>query len=290
MAEPYLGNAKNTTEVIRKYDFAFQKRFGQNFLIDTHVIDKIVSGAEITKDDCVLEIGPGIGTLTQYLADKARHVIVVEIDKSLIPVLHDTLKDWNNIEIINDDIMKVDIKKLAEEKNDGRPIKVVANLPYYITTPIIMKLLENDIPVSSVTVMIQKEVADRMRALPGSKDYGALTLSVNYYAGTSIVANVPCNCFIPRPKVDSTVIRLDKLEEPKVKVKDRKLMFELIRASFNQRRKTFANGVKNAGNLDFKRDEIEEALLKCGLPETIRGEKMSIDDFAKVSDLLTEKR
>ena len=290
MAEPYLGNTKNTTEVIRKYDFAFQKRFGQNFLIDTHVIDKIVSGAEITKDDCVLEIGPGIGTLTQYLADKARHVIVVEIDKSLIPVLHDTLKDWNNIEIINDDIMKVDIKKLAEERNGGRPIKVVANLPYYITTPIIMKLLENDIPVSSVTVMIQKEVADRMRALPGSKDYGALTLSVNYYAGTSIVANVPCNCFIPRPKVDSTVIRLDKLEEPKVKVKDRKLMFELIRASFNQRRKTFANGVKNAGNLDFKRDEIEEALLKCGLPETIRGEKMSIDDFAKVSDLLTEKR
>ena len=289
MAEPYLGNAKNTTEVIRKYDFAFQKRFGQNFLIDTHVIDKIVSGAEITKDDCVLEIGPGIGTLTQYLADKARHVIVVEIDKSLIPVLHDTLKDWDNIEIINDDIMKVDIKKLAEERNGGRPIKVVANLPYYITTPIIMKLLENDIPVISVTVMIQKEVADRMRALPGTKDYGALTLSVNYFADTFIVANVPCSCFIPRPKVDSTVIRLDKFEEPKIKVKDSRLMFDLIRASFNQRRKTFVNGIKNAGNLDFKREEIEEALLKCGIPKTIRGEKMSIDDFAKISDLLTEK-
>ena len=288
MAEPYLGNAKNTTEVIRKYDFVFRKRFGQNFLIDSHVIEKIVSGAEITKDDCVLEIGPGIGTMTQYLADKARHVIAVEIDNALIPVLHDTLKDWDNIEIINDDIMKVDIKKLAEEKNGGKPVKVVANLPYYITTPIIMKLLENDIPVSSVTVMIQKEVADRMRALPGSKDYGALTLSVNYYADTSIVANVPCNCFIPRPKVDSTVIRLDKLEEPRVKVKDRKLMFELIRASFNQRRKTFANGIKNAGNSDFKREEVEEALIKCDLSPSIRGEKMSIDDFAKVSDLLTE--
>lgn len=290
MAEPYLGNAKNTTEVIRKYDFVFQKRFGQNFLIDTHVIEKIVSGAEITEDDCVLEIGPGIGTMTQYLAEKARDVIVVEIDKELIPVLHDTLKEWDNIKIINDDILKVDIKKLAEEKNEGRPIKVVANLPYYITTPIIMKLLENDIPVSSLTVMIQKEVADRMRALPGSKDYGALTLSVNYYADTSIIANVPANCFMPRPKVDSTVIRLDKLEEPRVKVKNSKLMFELIRASFNQRRKTFANGIKNAGNLNFKREEVEEALLKCGLSETIRGEKMSIDDFAGVSDLLTEKK
>jgi len=290
MAEPYLGNAKNTIEVIRKYDFVFQKRFGQNFLIDPHVIKKIVSGAEITEDDCVLEIGPGIGTMTQYLAEKARDVIVVEIDKELIPVLHDTLKEWDNIKIINDDILKVDIKKLAEEKNEGRPIKVVANLPYYITTPIIMKLLENDIPVSSLTVMIQKEVADRMRALPGSKDYGALTLSVNYYADTSIIANVPANCFMPRPKVDSTVIRLDKLEEPRVKVKNSKLMFELIRASFNQRRKTFANGIKNAGNLNFKREEVEEALLKCGLSETIRGEKMSIDDFAGVSDLLTEKK
>jgi len=289
MAEPYLGNAKNTIEVIRKYDFVFQKRFGQNFLIDPHVIKKIVSGAEITEDDCVLEIGPGIGTMTQYLAEKARDVIVVEIDKELIPVLHDTLKEWDNIKIINDDILKVDIKKLAEEKNEGRPIKVVANLPYYITTPIIMKLLENDIPVSSLTVMIQKEVADRMRALPGSKDYGALTLSVNYYADTSIIANVPANCFMPRPKVDSTVIRLDKLEEPKVEVKDRKLMFELIRASFNQRRKTFVNGIKNAGNLDFKKEEIEDALLKCGLAETIRGEKMSIEDFAKIADLLTEK-
>ena len=290
MAEPYLGNAKNTTEVIRKYDFAFQKRFGQNFLIDSHVIEKIVSGAEITEDDCVLEIGPGIGTLTQYLAAKARHVIVVEIDKALIPVLRDTLKEWDNVEIINDDILKVDIKKLAEEKNGGRPVTVVANLPYYITTPIIMKLLENDIPVSSLTVMIQKEVAERMRALPGSKDYGALTLSVNYYADTSIVANVPCNCFIPRPKVDSTVIRLDKLEEPRIKVKDKKLMFDLIRASFNQRRKTFANGVKNAGNLDFTREEVEEVLSECGIPVSVRGEKMSIEDFARVSDLLAERK
>ena len=286
MAEPYLGNAKNTMEIIRKYEFVFQKRFGQNFLIDPHVIEKILSSADIKEDDCVIEIGPGIGTLTQYLGKYAGKVIAVEIDKKLMPVLNDTLKDWDNIEIINDDIMNIDLKRLAEEKNGGRPFKVVANLPYYITTPVIMRLLEEDIPVESITVMIQKEVADRMKAGPGSKDYGALSLAVSYYAEAETTANVPCNCFIPRPKVDSVVIHLQKYKTPPVNVKDPDLMFRLIRASFNQRRKTLANGIKNAEYLSCSREEAEEALIKCGFNPQIRGEQLSLADFAKLSDML----
>ena len=286
MAEPYLGNAKNTMEIIRKYEFVFQKRFGQNFLIDSHVIEKILSSSDIKEDDCVIEIGPGIGTLTQYLGKYAGKVIAVEIDKKLLPVLNDTLRDWNNIEIINDDIMNIDLKRLAEEKNEGRPFKVVANLPYYITTPVIMRLLEENIPVESITVMIQKEVADRMKAGPGSKDYGALSLAVSYYAEAETTANVPCNCFIPRPKVDSVVIHLQKYKTPPVNVEDPDLMFRLIRASFNQRRKTLANGIKNAQYLSYSREEVEEALIKCGLDTQIRGEQLSLTDFAKLSDIL----
>ena len=286
MAEPYLGNAKNTMEIIRKYEFVFQKRFGQNFLIDSHVIEKILSSSDIKEDDCVIEIGPGIGTLTQYLGKYAGKVIAVEIDKKLLPVLNDTLRDWNNIEIINDDIMNIDLKRLAEEKTEGRPFKVVANLPYYITTPVIMRLLEEDIPVESITVMIQKEVADRMKAGPGSKDYGALSLAVSYYAEAETTANVPCNCFIPRPKVDSVVIHLQKYKTPPVNVEDPDLMFRLIRASFNQRRKTLANGIKNAQYLSYSREEVEEALIKCGLDTQIRGEQLSLTDFAKLSDIL----
>ena len=240
MAVPYLGNSKNTIEVLQKYDFVFQKKFGQNFLIDSHVLDKIVSAAGITKDDFVLEIGPGIGTMTQYLAASARKVFAVEIDKALIPILEDTLKEFDNVQVINQDILKVDIKKLAEEHNDGKPIKVVANLPYYIT-PIIMGLFESEVPIDSITVMVQKEVADRMKVGPGTKDYGALSLAVQYYAEPYIVANVPPNCFMPRPKVGSAVIRLTRHEKPPVEVADEKLMFRLIRASFNQRRKTLAN-------------------------------------------------
>ena len=287
MAEPYLGNAKNTMEIIRKYDFVFQKRFGQNFLIDPHVIEKIITSADINSDDCVVEIGPGIGTLTQYLGKYAGKVIAVEIDKKLIPVLQDTLKEWDNIEIINDDIMDIDLKKLAEEKNGGRPFKVVANLPYYITTPVIMRLLEEDIPVESITVMIQKEVAERMKAGPGSKDYGALSLAVSYYAEAETAANVPRNCFIPRPNVDSTVIHLQKYKTPPVSVKDPGLMFRLIRASFNQRRKTLANGIKNAEYLSFTREEAENALLACGLNLQVRGEQLGLSDFAKLSDVLS---
>ena len=245
MARPYLGNPKYTIEVLQKYDFVFQKRFGQNFLIDSHVLEKIMDASQITKEDFVLEIGPGIGTMTQYLAEAAREVAAVEIDHSLIPILKDTLKDWDNVTIINDDILKVDIRKLALEKNDGKPVKVVANLPYYITTPIIMGLFENQVPISSITVMVQKEVADRMQVGPGTKDYGALSLAVQYYARPEIVANVPPNCFMPRPKVGSAVIRLEKYENPPVQVEDEKLMFRIIRASFNQRRKTLVNSLKN---------------------------------------------
>ena len=245
MARPYLGDPKRTIEVLQKYNFAFQKRFGQNFLIDTHVLEKIIASAEITKDDFVLEIGPGIGTMTQYLAEAAREVAAVEIDKTLIPILQNTLKEWNNVTVINNDILKVDIRQLALEKNQGRPIKVVANLPYYITTPIIMGLFENQVPIESITIMVQKEVADRMQVGPGTKDYGALSLAVQYYARPEIVANVPPNCFMPRPKVGSAVIRLERYEQPPVQVKDEKLMFRLIRASFNQRRKTLVNGLKN---------------------------------------------
>ena len=285
MAVPYLGNSKNTIEVLQKYDFVFQKKFGQNFLIDSHVLDKIVSAAGITKDDFVLEIGPGIGTMTQYLAASARKVFAVEIDKALIPILEDTLKEFDNVQVINQDILKVDIKKLAEEHNDGKPIKVVANLPYYITTPIIMGLFESQVPIDSITVMVQKEVADRMKVGPGTKDYGALSLAVQYYAEPYIVANVPPNCFMPRPKVGSAVIRLTRHEKPPVEVVDEKLMFRLIRASFNQRRKTLANGLKNSQELQFTKEQVEQAITECGLPLNIRGEALTLEQFAALADI-----
>ena len=284
MTRPYLGNPKYTIEVLQKYNFAFQKRFGQNFLIDTHVLEKIIASAEITKDDFVLEIGPGIGTMTQYLAEAAREVAAVEIDNTLIPILKDTLKDWDNVTVINDDILKVDIRKLALEKNKGCPIKVVANLPYYITTPIIMGLFENQVPIDSITIMVQKEVADRMQVGPGTKDYGALSLAVQYYARPEIVANVPPNCFMPRPKVGSAVIRLERYEKPPVQVKDEKLMFRLIRASFNQRRKTLSNSLKNSQELPYSREEVEAAITECGLPLNIRGEALTLEQFARLSD------
>ncbi|MDY3999306.1 MAG: 16S rRNA (adenine(1518)-N(6)/adenine(1519)-N(6))-dimethyltransferase RsmA [Blautia sp.] len=284
MTRPYLGNPKYTIEVLQKYDFIFQKRFGQNFLIDTHVLDKIISASGITKDDFVLEIGPGIGTMTQYLAEAAREVTAVEIDDALIPILKDTLKDWDNVSIIHGDILKTDIRQLAMEKNEGRPIKVVANLPYYITTPIIMGLFENQVPIDSITIMVQKEVADRMQVGPGTKDYGALSLAVQYYAKPEIVANVPPNCFMPRPKVGSAVIRLTRHDNPPVDVTDEKLMFRLIRASFNQRRKTLANGLKNSQELNYSKEQIESAIQKCGLPLNIRGEALTLKQFAELSN------
>ena len=264
MKEPTLGNPQNTIAVLQKYHFVFQKKFGQNFLIDTHVLDKIIRAAEIGSNDCVLEIGPGIGTMTQYLACAAKKVIAVEIDRALIPILEDTLDGFDNVRVINEDVLKVDIAELAEKENGGKPIKVVANLPYYITTPIIMGLFENHVPLKSITVMVQKEVADRMQVGPGTKDYGALSLAVQYYAKPYIVANVPPNCFMPRPKVGSAVIRLERYEEPPVAVKDEKLMFRIIRASFNQRRKTLVNGLKNSPELDYTKEEIEEAVEKTG--------------------------
>ena len=284
MARPYLGNPKYTIEVLQKYDFVFQKRFGQNFLIDSHVLEKIMDASQITKEDFVLEIGPGMGTMTQYLAEAAREVAAVEIDHSLIPILKDTLKDWDNVTIINDDILKVDIRKLALEKNDGKPVKVVANLPYYITTPIIMGLFENQVPISSITVMVQKEVADRMQVGPGTKDYGALSLAVQYYARPEIVANVPPNCFMPRPKVGSAVIRLEKYENPPVQVEDEKLMFRIIRASFNQRRKTLVNSLKNSNELSYSKEEIESVLEKIGIPLNIRGEALTLEQFADIAN------
>lgn len=284
MTRPYLGNPKYTIEVLQKYNFAFQKRFGQNFLIDTHVLEKIIASANITKDDFVLEIGPGIGTMTQYLAEAAREVAAVEIDNTLIPILADTLKDWDNVTVINNDVLKVDLRQLAIEKNGGRPIKVVANLPYYITTPIIMGLFENQVPIDSITIMVQKEVADRMQVGPGTKDYGALSLAVQYYAKPQIVANVPPNCFMPRPKVGSAVIRLEKYEQPPVQVKDEKLMFRIIRASFNQRRKTLVNGLKNSQELSFTKEEIEKALTVCGLSLNVRGEALTLEQFAELAN------
>lgn len=284
MTRPYLGNPKYTIEVLQKYNFAFQKRFGQNFLIDTHVLEKIIASANITKDDFVLEIGPGIGTMTQYLAEAAREVAAVEIDNTLIPILADTLKDWDNVTVINNDVLKVDLRQLAIEKNGGRPIKVVANLPYYITTPIIMGLFENKVPIDSITIMVQKEVADRMQVGPGTKDYGALSLAVQYYAKPQIVANVPPNCFMPRPKVGSAVIRLEKYEQPPVQVKDEKLMFRIIRASFNQRRKTLVNGLKNSQELSFTKEEIEKALTVCGLSLNVRGEALTLVQFAELAN------
>lgn len=284
--EPYLGNPQATIAVLNKYGFTFQKKFGQNFLIDPHVLDKIIRAAEITEDDFVLEIGPGMGTMTQYLAYAAREVYAVEIDKSLIPILEDTLSDYDNVTVINEDILKVDIAKLAEEKNGGRPIKVVANLPYYITTPIIMGLFESHVPVSSITVMVQKEVAMRMQAGPGTKDYGALSLAVQFYAEPYIAANVPPNCFIPRPNVGSAVIRLKTYEQPQIQVKDEAFLFALIRASFNQRRKTLVNSLKNASDLKLEKEQVLEALRTMGLSETVRGEALTLEQFASLSDLL----
>ena len=285
-----LGNPKNTIEIIQKYEFMFQKKFGQNFLIDTHVLEKIISAAGITKNDCVLEIGPGIGTMTQYLAENAGHVVAVEIDRNLIPILKETLADYDNVTVINEDILRVDIKALAEEYNGGKPIKVVANLPYYITTPIIMGLFESGVPIDNITVMVQKEVADRMKEGPGSKDYGALSLAVQYYAEPEIVANVPPNCFIPRPSVGSAVIRLTRHKEMPVEVKDPVLMFKIIRASFNQRRKTLQNGLGNAPELPYTKEQIAAAIAEMGLTPTIRGEALSLAQFAQLSDILGEMK
>lgn len=281
-----LGNPKNTIEIIQKYEFIFQKKFGQNFLVDPHVLEKIIDAAGVTKEDCVLEIGPGIGTMTQYLAESAGHVVAVEIDRNLIPILKETLAGYDNVTVINEDILKVDIKSIAEEYNEGRPIKVVANLPYYITTPIIMNLLEGNVPIDNITVMVQKEVADRMQEGPGSKDYGALSLAVQYYSQPEIVANVPPNCFIPRPKVGSAVIRLTKHKERPVEVKDPELMFKLIRASFNQRRKTLQNGLNNSPELPFSKEQVAAAIEELGLPAAVRGEALTLAQFAALSDLL----
>ena len=284
-----LGNPKNTIEVIQKYDFDFQKKFGQNFLIDERVLEKIISAAEVNKDDFVLEIGPGIGTMTQYLAENAREVMAVEIDKNLIPILSDTLKNYSNVTVINEDILKLDICKLAEEKNQGKPIKVVANLPYYITTPIIMGLFESHVPIDSITIMVQKEVAERMQEGPGSKEYGALSLAVQYYARPEIVANVPPNCFMPRPNVGSAVIRLTRHEKPPVEVEDEKLMFRIIRASFNQRRKTLANGLNNSPEIHLPKEVIQESIVSLGVPENIRGEALSLEQFAELSNEIGQR-
>ena len=283
-----LGNPKETIEIIQKYQFVFQKKFGQNFLIDPHVLDKIITAAGIGPEDCVLEIGPGIGTMTQYLAEHARQVIAVEIDANLIPILGETLKDYSNVTVINDDILKVDINRLVDEHNGGKPIKVVANLPYYITTPIIMGLFESGVPIDNITVMVQKEVADRMQVGPGSKDYGALSLAVQYYASPYIVANVPPNCFIPRPNVGSAVIRLTRYKEPPVRVTDLALMFRLIRASFNQRRKTLQNGLNNSPELAYTKENIAEAIAGLGLPASVRGEALTLEQFAALANYFTE--
>ena len=288
--EPTLGNPQNTIAVLQKYHFNFQKKFGQNFLIDTHVLEKIIRCAEITKEDFVLEIGPGIGTMTQYLACAAKKVAAIEIDRTLIPILEDTLDGYDNVTVINDDVLKVDIAELARRENDGKPIKVVANLPYYITTPIIMGLFESQVPLQSVTVMIQKEVAQRMQALPGTKDYGALSLAVQYYAKPEIVANVPPNCFMPRPKVGSAVIKLTRYEKPPVDVKDEGLMFRLIRASFNQRRKTLVNGIRNSGDFSLSKEEIEDVFNRCDLPLNIRGEALTLEQFAMLANCIYDEK
>ena len=283
-----LSNFKNTQEIIKKHNFSIQKKYGQNFLIDEHVLNKIISAAELTEDDYVIEIGPGIGTMTERMAPECRHVTAIEIDKELIPILSETLSGFDNVDIINEDVLKVDLNKLIAERNDNKPVKVVANLPYYITTPIIMSLLENKIPIDTITVMVQKEVADRMMVGPGTKDYGALSLAVQYYAKPYIVANVPMNCFIPRPNVASAVIRLTCHKEPPVTVKDEKLMFNLIRASFNQRRKTLINGISNFSGLSFTKEQVAMALNSIGLNENIRGEALDLEKFAKLSDALLE--
>lgn len=288
-----LGQPQNTIAILKKYDFTFQKKFGQNFLIDTHVLEKIVDAASIGKDDLVLEIGPGIGTVTQYLCEAARQVIAVEIDRKLIKILRDTLSAYDNVEVINEDILKVDIAALVEEKNGGKPIKVVSNLPYYITTPIIMTLLEKRVPVTDMTLMMQEEVARRMQAVPGNKDYGALSLAVQYYSVPYIAAFVPQNCFMPRPNVGSAVVNLKCHKEPPVRVKNEELMFKLIKASFAQRRKTLQNGLTNSAELDFTKDEVTEAILKMqetlGMKQNplIRGETLTLKEFACLSDILS---
>ena len=281
-----LGNPKNTIEVLQKYNFNFQKKFGQNFLINTGILEDIIEAAEITKDDFVLEIGPGIGTMTQYLCESAREVVAVEIDKNLIPILEDTLSAYDNVEVLNDDILKVDIKTLAEERNAGKPIKVVANLPYYITTPIIMGLFESHVPIDSITIMVQKEVADRMQEGPGSKEYGALSLAVQYYAHPEIVVNVPPSCFMPQPKVGSAVIRLTRHPQPPVDVENESLMFQIIRASFNQRRKTLVNGLNNFPGLNLSKETIQKCIEELGVPVTVRGEALSLEQFARLSNII----
>lgn len=285
-----LGNPKQTIEVIKQHQFAFQKKFGQNFLVDSHVLGKIVRAAQVTKEDVVLEIGPGIGTLTQYLAEAARQVVAVEIDGNLIPILKETLKEYHNVTVIHNDILKMDIKQLAKEYHEGKPLKVVANLPYYITTPIIMGLFEKHVPMASITVMVQKEVAERMQAKPGNKDYGALSLAVQYYAAPYLVANVPPNCFMPRPSVGSAVIRLTCYVKPPVSVKDEALMFRLIRASFNQRRKTLQNGLTNAPELPFTKEEIGDALKAVGLPPSVRGETLTLEQFGALADYFVHQK
>lgn len=281
-----LSNPQKTIEIIQKYNFNFQKKFGQNFLIDAHVLGKIIVGAKVTKEDMVLEIGPGIGTMTQYLAEAAREVVAVEIDKNLLPILSETLSDYDNVTVINADILKLDIQKIVDEKNGGKPVKVVANLPYYITTPIIMGLFENHVPIDNMTVMVQKEVADRMKVGPGTKDYGALSLAVQYYAEPYIVANVPCNCFMPRPNVDSAVIRLTKHEKPPVYAQNESLMFKMIRAAFNQRRKTLVNALNNSPEINFNKETVLEALKNTGLSSTVRGEALTLAQFAALSNEL----
>lgn len=283
---PNLGTPSATAEIIHKYDFHFAKKYGQNFLIDRGMLDKIIDSAEITKDDAVLEIGPGIGTMTQYLAEKAGRVVAVEIDTNLIPILNDTLSEYDNVTIINEDVLKLDLQKIVDDYNGGKPMKVVANLPYYITTPIVLSLLEKRVPLKSITIMVQKEVADRMQVGPGTKDYGALSLAVQYYARPEIVAVVPPECFMPRPNVSSSVIKLSLYEESPVKVKDSSFMFKIIRASFNQRRKTLSNGLTNDASLKIPREKTVQALTKMGLSESIRGEALTLEQFAALSDLL----
>ncbi len=282
----YLASPRETKAIIDSYSFNFQKKFGQNFLVDSNVLENIIEKAGITNDDLVLEIGPGIGTMTQYLCESAREVVAIEIDETLIPILNYTLEDYDNVTIINDDALKTDIEKIVKKKNDGKPIKVVANLPYYITTPIIMGLLEGKAPIDSITIMVQKEVAERMQTGPGSKDYGALSLAVQYYADANILMTVPASCFMPRPKVDSSVIKLDIYDKPPVNVCDEEMLFKIIRASFNQRRKTLANGLKNAPNLPFTKEEIEDSIIKLGKDVNIRGEKLTLEEFAKLTDIL----
>ncbi|HAR92230.1 MAG TPA: 16S rRNA (adenine(1518)-N(6)/adenine(1519)-N(6))-dimethyltransferase [Eubacterium sp.] len=282
----YLASPRETKAIIDSYSFSFQKKFGQNFLVDSNVLENIIEKAGITEDDLVLEIGPGIGTMTQYLCESAREVVAIEIDETLIPILNYTLEDYDNVEIINDDALKTDIEKIVKKKNSGKPIKVVANLPYYITTPIIMGLLEGKAPIESITIMVQKEVAERMQTGPGSKDYGALSLAVQYYADANILMTVPASCFMPRPKVDSSVIKLDIYDKPPVEVCDEEMMFKIIRASFNQRRKTLVNGLKNASNLPFTKEEIEESIEKLGEDVRVRGEKLTLEQFAKLTNIL----